>query len=42
MCNQYIVKTLVKTLPPYDGSKYEPLPEVDINPPDEEGDDFEI
>jgi len=24
-------------LPPYDGSKYEPMPEVEINPPDEFG-----
>jgi len=42
MCNQYTVKTLVKTLPPYDVAMYEQLPEVNINPLDEEDDDFEI
>ena len=30
------------TLPPFDESKYEPMPEVEIEPLDEEEDDFEI
>ena len=29
-------------LPPFDESKYEPMPEVEIEPLDEEEDDFEI
>jgi hypothetical protein len=42
MCNQYTVKTLVKTLPPFDESKYEPMPEVEIEPLNEDEAEVEI